>query len=237
MYEFHGDKRRYFDMTYEVTKNHIVPYIDGYFPIKQDMNVLEIGCGEAGVLKAFLEKGCRCTGIELDPSRIEYAKEFLKDKPKFNDVAKDFVKFIYGKKLVIHNAEFDLAFLNKELKQVGEKQISSENIIDTLNVAREKFPGAQNSLDALCKRFKIDNSRRQKHSALLDCELLAKVYIELFEKKEPTFEFDLNTQDDSIKNVKSIKDRKQIIVQITEEEKRLHKEFLKRELPKSSMLN
>ncbi len=79
MYEFHGDKRRYFDMTYEVTKNHIVPYIDGYFPIKQDMNVLEIGCGEAGVLKAFLEKGCRCTGIELDPSRIEYAKEFLKD--------------------------------------------------------------------------------------------------------------------------------------------------------------
>ena len=74
MYEFHGDKRRYFDMTYEVTKNHIVPYIDGYFPIKQDMNVLEIGCGEAGVLKAFLEKGCRCTGIELDPSRIEYAK-------------------------------------------------------------------------------------------------------------------------------------------------------------------
>jgi DNA polymerase-3 subunit epsilon len=165
------------------------------------------------------------------------SKEFLKDKPKFNDVVKDFVKFIDGKKLVIHNAEFDLAFLNKELKEVGEQQISSENVIDTLNVAREKFPGAQNSLDALCKRFKIDNSRRQKHSALLDCELLAKVYIELFEKKEPTFEFDLDTQDESIKNVKSIKDRKQIIVQITEEEKRLHKEFLKRELPKSSMLN
>jgi DNA polymerase-3 subunit epsilon len=165
------------------------------------------------------------------------SKEFLKDKPKFNDVVKDFVKFIDGKKLVIHNAEFDLAFLNKELKEVGEQQISSENVIDTLNVAREKFPGAQNSLDALCKRFKIDNSRRQKHSALLDCELLAKVYIELFEKKEPTFEFDLDTQDESIKNVKSVKGRKQIIVQITEEEKRLHKEFLKRELPKSSMLN
>lgn len=165
------------------------------------------------------------------------SKEFLKDKPKFNDVAKDFIKFIDGKKLVIHNAEFDLAFLNKELKDVGEKQISKDNIVDTLNVAREKFPGAQNSLDALCKRFKIDNSRRQKHSALLDCELLAKVYIELFEKKEPTFEFDSDAQDESIKNVKSIKDRKQIIVQITDEEKRLHKEFLQKELPKSSMLN
>ncbi len=94
MYEFHGDKRRYFDMTYEVTKNHIVPYIDGYFPIKQDMNVLEIGCGEAGVLKAFLEKGCRCTGIELDPRRIEYAKEFLKDN--FEEGSIDFLsKDIY----------------------------------------------------------------------------------------------------------------------------------------------
>jgi len=165
------------------------------------------------------------------------SKEFLKDKPKFNDVAKDFIRFIDGKKLVIHNAEFDLAFLNKELKDVGERQISKDNIVDTLNVAREKFPGAQNSLDALCKRFKIDNSRRQKHSALLDCELLAKVYIELFEKKEPTFEFDSDAQDESIKNVTSIKDRKQIIVQITDEEKRLHKEFLQKELPKSSMLN
>ena len=168
---------------------------------------------------------------------LSISKEFLKDKPKFNDVAKDFIKFTDGKKLVIHNAEFDLAFLNKELKEVGEKQISKDNIVDTLNVAREKFPGAQNSLDALCKRFKIDNSRRQKHSALLDCELLAKVYIELFEKKEPTFEFDLDSQDEFIKNVKSIKDRKQIIVQITDEEKRLHKEFLQKELPKSTMLN
>ena len=204
--------------------------------------IIEIACIEIADHIPTGEKFHVFLNPEMEISQGAYdthgiSKEFLKDKPKFNDVAKDFVKFIDGKKLVIHNAEFDLAFLNKELKEAGEKQISSENIIDTLNVAREKFPGAQNSLDALCKRFKIDNSRRQKHSALLDCELLAKVYIELFEKKEPTFEFDLNTQDDSIKNVKSIKDRKQIIVQITEEEKRLHKEFLKRELPKSSMLN
>ena len=204
--------------------------------------IIEIACIEIEDHIPTGEKFHVFLNPEMEISQGAYdthgiSKEFLKDKPKFNDVAKDFIKFIDGKKLVIHNAEFDLAFLNKELKEVGEKQISKDNIVDTLNVAREKFPGAQNSLDALCKRFKIDNSRRQKHSALLDCELLAKVYIELFEKKEPTFEFDSDVQDESIKNIKSIKDRKQIIVQITDEEKRLHKEFLQKELPKSSMLN
>ena len=204
--------------------------------------IIEIACIEIEDHIPTGEKFHVFLNPEMEISQGAYdthgiSKEFLKDKPKFNDVAKDFLKFIDGKKLVIHNAEFDLAFLNKELKEVGEKQILKDNIVDTLNVAREKFPGAQNSLDALCKRFKIDNSRRQKHSALLDCELLAKVYIELFEKKEPTFEFDSDAQDESIKNVKSIKDRKQIIVQITDEEKRLHKEFLQKELPKSSMLN
>ena len=204
--------------------------------------IIEIACIEIEDHIPTGEKFHVFLNPEMEISQGAYdthgiSKEFLKDKPKFNDVAKDFIKFIDGKKLVIHNAEFDLAFLNKELKEVGEKQISKDSIVDTLNVAREKFPGAQNSLDALCKRFKIDNSRRQKHSALLDCELLAKVYIELFEKKEPTFEFDSDVQDESIKNVKNIKDRKQIIVQITDEEKRLHKEFLQKELPKSTMLN
>ena len=204
--------------------------------------IIEIACIEIEDHIPTGEKFHVFLNPEMEISQGAYdthgiSKEFLKDKPKFNDVAKDFIKFIDSKKLVIHNAEFDLAFLNKELKEVGEKQISKDNIVDTLNVAREKFPGAQNSLDALCKRFKIDNSRRQKHSALLDCELLAKVYIELFEKKEPTFEFDSDVQDESIKNVKSIKNRKQIIVQITDEEKRLHKEFLRKELPKSRMLN
>ena len=172
--------------------------------------IIEIACIEIEDHIPTGEKFHVFLNPEMEISQGAYdthgiSKEFLKDKPKFNDVAKDFIKFIDGKKLVIHNAEFDLAFLNKELKEVGEKQISKDNIVDTLNVAREKFPGAQNSLDALCKRFKIDNSRRQKHSALLDCELLAKVYIDLFEKKEPTFEFDLDLQDESIKNVKSIK--------------------------------
>ena len=165
------------------------------------------------------------------------SREFLVDKPKFKDVVDDFLKFIENKKLVIHNAEFDMAFLNKELKEAGKSVIKADLIIDTLNIAREKFPGAQNSLDALCKRFKIDNSRRQKHSALLDCELLAKVYIELLEKKEPTFQFDMQADEDEITNVKNIKDRKQIIVEVTEDEKKAYFEFLKKNVPKSPLLN
>ena len=164
------------------------------------------------------------------------SKEYLKDKPKFNEIAPDFVDFIKDKKLVIHNAEFDMAFLNKELKDAGFDKLSNEFVVDTLNIAREKFPGAQNSLDALCKRFRIDNSRRQKHSALLDCELLAKVYIELLEKKEPSFEFD-SDDDEQIKNVRVVKDRKQIVLQITDEEKQAHQDFLKKDIPKSSMIN
>ena len=138
---------------------------------------------------------------------------------------------------MIHNADFDLAFLNKELKEAGYSRIPNTNTIDTLNVAREKFPGAQNSLDALCKRFKIDNSRRQKHSALLDCELLAKVYIELFEKKEPSFEFKIDDDDTTVKDIEDLKNRDQLVQEITSEEKDLYRNFLKKDLPKSSILN
>ena len=165
------------------------------------------------------------------------SKEFLVDKPKFKNISEDFLKFIGQKKLVIHNAEFDLAFLNKELKESGGRLIAKDQVIDTLNIAREKFPGAQNSLDALCKRFKIDNSRRQKHSALLDCELLAKIYIELLDKKEPSLMFDTENEGETIRNVETIKNRKQIVVEITDEQKKLYKEFIKKEIPKSSMFN
>ena len=164
-------------------------------------------------------------------------RAYLNDKPKFKEISKDLYKFISEKKLVIHNADFDLGFLNKELEDAGLGHISKSNVTDTLNIAREKFPGAQNSLDALCKRFKIDNSRRQKHSALLDCELLAKVYIELMEKKEPSLEFNIDNDVNVIENVEVDKDRKQIIQEITIEEKDLHQKFLKKHLPKSSMLN
>ena len=206
--------------------------------------IIEIACIEINDHIPTGEKFHVFLNPEMDISLGAYethgiSKEFLIDKPKFKEVAKDFLNFIGGKKLVIHNADFDLAFLNKELKDVGENPINKNLIVDTLTIAREKFPGAQNSLDALCKRFKIDNSRRQKHSALLDCELLAKIYIELLEKKEPSlaFESESESDEDIIKNVETLKNRKQIIVQITDEEKKLHKEFLKKEIPKSLMFN
>ncbi len=165
------------------------------------------------------------------------SREFLKDKPKFQDIGKEFLDFIEGKKLVIHNADFDLAFLNKELKESGLKLINKDQIVDTLTIAREKYPGAQNSLDALCKRYRIDNSRRQKHSALLDCELLAKIYIELLDKKEPTLNLQLSQDEEAPEEIKALENRKQIVVPISEEEKKTHLEFLKKNIPKSFMLN
>ncbi len=118
-----------------------------------------------------------------------YTDEFLADKKKFSDVVDDFLQFIQNKKLVIHNAEFDISHINNELKLLGKPVISKEDVIDTLDIAREKFPGSSISLDALCKRFRIDNSRRKFHTALIDCELLSKVYINLTDQKEPRLNF------------------------------------------------
>ena len=118
-----------------------------------------------------------------------YTDEFLSDKKFFKDIANDFLDFIKDKKIIIHNAEFDLSHINNELKLIGKPPISNDNVIDTLEIARDKYPGSQSSLDALCKRFRIDNSRRKLHTALIDCELLSKVYINLIGQKEPIFEF------------------------------------------------
>ncbi len=118
-----------------------------------------------------------------------YTDEFLSDKKFFKDVVDDFLLFIKDKKLIIHNADFDLSHLNNELGLIGKSKISKDNVIDTLDLARDKFPGSQISLDALCKRFRIDNSRRIKHTALVDCELLSKVYINLIDQKEPKLNF------------------------------------------------
>ena len=115
-----------------------------------------------------------------------YSDEFLSSKQKFIEIADDFLNFIKDKKIIIHNAEFDIGHLNNELSLIGKSKISTLNIIDTLELARNKFPGSSISLDALCKRFRIDNSKREKHTALIDCELLAKVYINLIDQKEPT---------------------------------------------------
>ena len=119
-----------------------------------------------------------------------YSNEFLSDKKKFSEIATNFLNFIKDKKLIIHNAPFDLSFLNYELRLIKQKEIDKKNVVDTLEIARKKYPGAQNSLDALCKRFNIDNSKREKHSALVDCHLLKEVYINLLDQKEPKLNLD-----------------------------------------------
>ena len=163
-----------------------------------------------------------------------FSTEFLKDKETFESVADEFLEFIEGKKIIIHNASFDLGFLNHELKLIRKNEIKKDNIVDSLEVARNKFPGTSNSLDALCRRFNIDLSRRAKHNALLDCELLREVYINLLDAKEPKLIFSNDNFDRGLKNRNDIKkDYCKIVIKPTEEELKLHKEFLKKELKKN----
>ena len=160
-----------------------------------------------------------------------YTDEFLSTKKKFNEVVDDFLSFINNKTLIIHNAEFDLSHLNNELKLLGKKEIKNK-VIDTLTLARTKFPGAQVSLDALCRRYRIDNSKREQHSALVDCDLLNKVYVNLIDQKEPTLNFedkDLNKKDLMKGKILYFKS----IVKITSEEKENHNKYLKKDLKKN----
>ena len=161
-----------------------------------------------------------------------YSDEFLSTKQKFVEIADDFLDFIKDKKIIIHNAEFDIGHLNNELALIGKQKINNANVIDTLELERNKFPGSGISLDALCKRFRIDNSKREKHTALIDCELLAKVYINLIDQKEPT----LNLSDNNESKLSSINDQsdyyKKVILP-TEQELSNHKEFLKKNLKKN----
>ena len=161
-----------------------------------------------------------------------YSDEFLATKQKFADIADDFINFIKDKKIIIHNAEFDIGHLNNELTLVGKPKISNLNVIDTLELARNKFPGSGISLDALCKRFRIDNSRREKHTALIDCDLLAKVYINLIDQKEPTLNL---VEDDETKTSLSQGGLEYCKKVITPSEKELinHNEFLKKNLKKN----
>ena len=165
-----------------------------------------------------------------------YTDKFLESKQKFSEIADEFLNFIENKKLIIHNAEFDLSHLNNELTLIGKKKINIENVIDTMELAREKFPGSQISLDALCKRFRIDNSRRTKHTALVDCELLSKVYINLIDQKEPTLDFtkksDINANEKKY-NTEKVENYSKKIIYPTTEELKLHKNFLKTELKKN----
>mgnify|MGYP001445383247 CR=1 FL=1 len=159
-----------------------------------------------------------------------YTDEFLADKKKFSDIVDDFLQFIQNKKLVIHNAEFDISHINNELKLIGKPTISRDNVVDTLDIAREKFPGSSISLDALCKRFRIDNSRRKFHTALIDCELLSKVYINLTDQKEPKLNF--HTEETINTSNYNKLDYCKKIIQPTQDEFENHKSFMKKSFKK-----
>ena len=204
--------------------------------VKEGHRIVEIGCIELDNLIPTKNK-FHCY---LNPERKVsekafevhgYSDSFLSDKMKFGEVADDFLKFIKNKRLIIHNAEFDLSHLNNELKILGKENIDNE-IVDTLSLARNKFPGSQISLDALCKRYRIDNSKRVQHTALIDCDLLAKVYINLIDQKEPTLDFKNKEEEVSKLNTgKVIYSTK--VIKPTHEELKNHQIYLKTSLKKN----
>tara|TARA_B100001173_G_scaffold245189_1_gene215325 strand:- start:1347 stop:2012 length:666 start_codon:yes stop_codon:yes gene_type:complete len=204
--------------------------------VKDGHRIVEIGCIELEDLIPTKNK-FHCY---LNPERKVsekalavhgYNDEFLSKQKKFKEVGEEFLKFIKDKKLIIHNAEFDLAHLNNELNLFGKKKIEN-TIVDTLILARDKFPGAPVSLDALCKRFRIDNSKRTQHTALIDCDLLAKVYINLIDQKEPTLNFQNNIQEKKNIDLENFEYYQKIIKPSPEEIKN-HKEYLKLHLKKN----
>jgi len=164
-----------------------------------------------------------------------YSNKFLSNKKIFSEIVEDFLNFIKDKIIIIHNAPFDLSFLNYELKILNKKPINIKNVIDTLEIARSKYPGAQNSLDALCKRFNIDNSKREKHNALIDCHLLKEIYVNLLDQKEPKLKLESSEIVNS-KLIDNISKKDNIIRKIikpTNDELKLHQKYLKSSLPKN----
>ena len=206
--------------------------------VKDGHRIVEIGCIEINNLIPTNKK-FHCY---LNPERKVsenafkvhgYTDQFLSDKKKFKEIAEEFLEFIKDSKLIIHNAEFDLSHLNNELYLIGKKKISKDNVVDTLELAKNKYPGSAISLDALCKRYSIDNSRRKKHTALIDCELLTKVYINLIDQKEPSLNFVSNHQDQNDLKFNITNNYSKKIVKPSNEEFKLHKEFLKNSLKKN----
>ena len=204
--------------------------------VKDGHRIVEIGCIELEDLVPT-KKTFHCY---LNPERKVsekafevhgYSDEFLSKQKKFSEIVDNFLNFIEGKRLVIHNAEFDIGHLNNEMLILGKKKINNE-IVDTLVLARDKFPGSPINLDSLCKRYRIDNSRRTKHTALIDCDLLAKVYINLLDQKEPTLDFQSENKNITEINDNNIQYYKKII-KPSEEEINLHKNFLKNSLKKN----
>ena len=205
--------------------------------VKDGHRIVEIGCLELDNLVPT-KKSFHCY---LNPERkvsekaLEvhgYTDDFLSNKKKFKETADEFLDFIKNKRLIIHNAEFDLSHLNNELKIIGKESLKND-VVDTLILARDKFPGSSISLDALCKRYRIDNSRRTKHTALIDCELLSKVYINLIDQKEPSLNFsEVNFEDkQKLKNENILYFKK--IIKPNENEKLKHDQYLKTSLKKN----
>ena len=206
--------------------------------VKDGHRIVEIGCVEldnyvptSKVFHCYLNPERKVSEQALKVHG--YTDDFLSSQKKFKDIADEFLNFIKDKKLVIHNAIFDLGHLNNELSLIGKSKIDKNNVIDTLQIARDKFPGSQINLDALCKKYKIDNSRRIKHTAIIDCELLTKVYINLVDQKEPILDFqsyEINEEKNEKNNIISYCKK---IIKPTSEELKLHKAFLKSSLKKN----
>ncbi len=205
--------------------------------VKDGHRIIEIGCIE---LRDQIPTS-RKFHCYLNPERKVsqeafkihgYSDDFLSKQKKFKDICDDFLNFINDKKLIIHNAEFDLAHLNNELDIIGKEKINKKNVIDTLELAKDKFPGSQISLDALCKRFRIDNSKRTKHTALVDCELLSKVYINLIDQKEPTLNFK-SMEKEKVQINSGDKMYYKKIIYPSENEIKLHKTYLKNKFSKN----
>jgi len=204
--------------------------------VKDGHRIVEIGCIELdnfiptqNKFHCYLnpEKKVSKKALEVHG----YTDEFLSDKKKFKEIADEFLDFIKDKRIIIHNAEFDLAHINNELILIGKSRINRDNIVDTLEIARDKFPGSPISLDALCKRYRIDNSKRVQHTALVDCELLSKVYINLIDQKEPTLNFKNENKVDINMNNNNVYCKK--IIKPSLDELQLHKNYLKTNLKKN----
>ena len=203
--------------------------------VKDGHRIVEIGCIELDNLiptknkfHCYINPERRVSEKALEVHG--YTDEFLSTKKKFSELVDEFLDFIKDKKIIIHNASFDLGFLDGELRSIQKEKINKKMIIDSLEVARNKFPGTSNSLDALCKRFNINLSRRTKHNALLDCELLREVYINLLDVKEPKFNLSSNVSEI---NINKAKDYNKLVVKISDIDIKKHKDFLKSELKKN----
>ena len=206
--------------------------------VREGHRIVEIGCIELDNLiptqnrfHCYLNPERKVSEKALEVHG--YTDEFLSTQKKFFEVVDEFLNFIENKRLVIHNAEFDLSHLNNELALLDKKKLNSENVTDTLALARDKFPGSPISLDALCKRYRVDNSKRTQHTALIDCDLLAKVYINLLDQKEPTLNFKNEDNEKTTTNENNLKQYYKKVIEPTEEELKLHKEYLKTSLKKN----